>query len=274
VRTQVQRLHDYDENADQSFFHAWFRGKYAASIRPGKAGAEDQDFELIGSRFHNWFRDNHRNVFKLETSDDFYNFFKEQFPFYVKWYLKIWDAQVEFDQNIPHAFYVEHWGIAESLQYPLLLASINLKDDEKTIQKKIDFVSRYIETFTVRRAINTVSLDRPRSSTLCLTSLKQSETIAISLLGTNLSKDIVDIPEDWDGVEGFVCMARTEISSSTFFLAYPATLIVSLESLQPMRLIIIRTESNLKSNTFGPISSKNTEMNLSRKMNFKNGETQ
>jgi uncharacterized protein with ParB-like and HNH nuclease domain len=124
-KSEVQKLHEYDENADQSFFHAWFRGKYAVSIRPGKAGSEDQDFELIGSRFHNWFKDNHKTLFKLKTSDDFYDYFKNKFPFFVKWYLKIWDAQINFDSCMAHAYYINHWGIAESLQNPLLLASIN-----------------------------------------------------------------------------------------------------------------------------------------------------
>jgi len=118
-RDQIQLLHEYDENADLSFFQAWFRGKYAVSIRPGKAGSEDQDFELIGSRFHSWFKDNHKGLLKLSSSDDFYEFFKNQFPFFVKWYLKIWDAQDKYDLIMPHVTYVNNWGIADSLQNPL-----------------------------------------------------------------------------------------------------------------------------------------------------------
>ena len=101
-KTQIQKLHSYDETADQSFFLAWFRGKYAVSIRPGKAGSENKDFELIGSKFHSWFKDNHKKLFKLKTSDDIYQYFKVQFPFFVKWYLKSWDAQTEYEQNTPH----------------------------------------------------------------------------------------------------------------------------------------------------------------------------
>ncbi len=83
-KTEIQRLHSYDESAVQSFFQAWFRAKYAVSIRPGKAGSENKDFEIIGSQFHSWFKDNHKNLFKLKSSDDF----KNDFPFFVKWYLK------------------------------------------------------------------------------------------------------------------------------------------------------------------------------------------
>ena len=63
-KEQIIILHKYGETADLGFFQSWFRGKYAESIRPGKAGSEDKDFELIGSRFHNWFKDNHKKLFE------------------------------------------------------------------------------------------------------------------------------------------------------------------------------------------------------------------
>jgi len=75
-KNQIQKLHEFDENADQIFFHSWFRGKYAVTIRSGKADSIDQDFELIGSRFHNWFKENHKTIFKLKSSEDFYQFFQ------------------------------------------------------------------------------------------------------------------------------------------------------------------------------------------------------
>src|SRR5699024_8224076 len=131
-----------------------FRGKYAESIRPGKAGSENKDFEIIGTRFHNWFKDNHRSLFELRTSDDFYDFFKYQFPFFVKWYTKCKDAKATFDNDLRHLNYVNYWGIAESLQDPLLLSSIKPENNDALIKRKLDFVARFIETFTVRRAVN------------------------------------------------------------------------------------------------------------------------
>lgn len=153
-KTQIQKLHSYDETADLSFFPAWFRGKYAVTSRPGKAGSENKDFELIGSKFHSWFKDNHKELFKLKTSDDIYQYFKLQFPFFVKWYIKCRDAQTTYEQNTPHLHYIDSMPMAESLQDPLLLSSITIEDDEDTIQKKIDYTARYIETFTVRRSVN------------------------------------------------------------------------------------------------------------------------
>lgn len=202
-KNEIQKLHEYDENADQNFFQALFRGKYAESIRPGKAGSEDQDFELIGSRFHNWFKDNHKTLFKLETSDDFYHYFKNKFPFFVKWYLKIWDAQIDFNLNMPHVNYVNHWGIAESLQEPLLLASINFEDDNNIIQKKMDYVARYIETFTVRRAINYRKFGQTSIKYTMFNIIKLIRSNDLVTLGNNLIREIEDLSENWDGVLEF-----------------------------------------------------------------------
>ena len=202
-KNEIQKLHEYGETTDQSFFQAWFRGKYAVSIRPGKAGSEDKDFEIIGSRFHNWFKDNYKLLFKLKTSDDFYNYFKSQFPFFVKWYLIIWHAQTDFDSSMPHANYISQWGIAESLQNPLLLASINFEDDNNTIQKKIDFVSRYIETFTVRRAINYRKFGQTSIKYTMFNVIKRIRSNDTITLGTNLSNEIENIPENWNKVCNF-----------------------------------------------------------------------
>ena len=202
-KNEIQKLHAYGETTDQSFFQAWFRAKYAVSIRPGKAGAENQDYEIIGSRFHNWFKDNHKDLLKLEISDDFYEFFKTQFPFFVEWYLAAWEAQIEFDNTIPHIHYINEWGIAESLQEPLILAAINYEDNTDTIKKKIDFIARYIETFTVRRAVNYRKFGQTAIKYTMFNIIKLIRNNDVSTLGANLSHEIKAMPEEWDGVSCF-----------------------------------------------------------------------
>ena len=151
-KNEIQKLHEYGETADLDFFQAWFRGKYAESIRPGRADSEDQDFELIGSRFHNWFRDNHKSLFRLTTSDDFYGFFKNHFPFFVKCCIRAWAAQEGFDANMPHATYINYWGIADSLQNPLVLAPIDYGDDNATLREEDRFrIPLYRDVYSSKR---------------------------------------------------------------------------------------------------------------------------
>jgi len=202
-KVQMIKLHDFSKTADQSFFHAWFRGKYAVTIRPGRAGSENQDFELIGSRFHNWFKENHSKLFGLNSSDDFYEFFKKDFPFFVKWYLKTWQARSSFDSSLPHLSYIQSWGFAESLQEPILLASISINDDEDTIKTKLDAVARFIETFTVRRSVNYKKFGQTAIKYTMFNIIKLIRNNRVSELNSNIRKEIDEIPQKWDGVQNF-----------------------------------------------------------------------
>lgn len=202
-KIEIQKLHEYGESVDLAFFQAWFRGKYAESIRPGKAGSEDQDFELVGSRFHSWFKDNHEGLFNLISSDDIYNFFKNEFSFYVNNYLLICTAQTDFNPKMPHTLYIRHWGIAESLQNALLLAPINFGDNEETIQKKIDYVSRYIETYTVRRSVNYRKFGQASIKYTMFNIIKLIRGNDLATLATNLTSEVNKIDEKWDEISNF-----------------------------------------------------------------------
>lgn len=200
---EIQKLHFYDDNADQPFFQAWFRAKYAEDIRPGKAGAENKDFEIIGSQFHRWFKDNHKNLLKLRASDDFYNYFKKDFPFYVKLCMRIWDGQIKYNKSMPHVHYINYWGIAESLQDALLLASINIEDNEETINKKLDLTARYIETFTVRRAVNFKNFSHSSIKYTMFNIIKKIRNNSIDELASNLKNEVESIEQTWDGILDF-----------------------------------------------------------------------
>jgi len=202
-KREIQKLHQYGDTVDQSFFQAWFRGKYAESIRPGSKGSENKDFEIIGTRFHNWFKDNHSRLFKLDNTDDFYDFFKNQFPFFVKWYSKSKDAQNRYNDNLPHLNYINYWGIAESLQDPLLLSSINYSDNDEKIEKKLEFVARFIETYTIRRAVNFRKFGQTSIKYTMFTLIRQIRNNSIEELGENLSDRINEIDEKWSGIRDF-----------------------------------------------------------------------
>ena len=202
-KEQIKILHEYGETADLGFFQSWFRGKYAESIRPGKAGSENKDFELIGSRFHNWFKDNHKKLFNLKKSDDFDSFFKNEFPFYVKWYTKCLNSQSEFNKDLPHLHYINYWGIADSLQDPLLLSSIRFGDEEETIKRKLDFTARFIETFTVRRSINYKKFGQTSIKYTMFNLIKLIRNNDLDKLGQNLTKEASEIEQQWNAINDF-----------------------------------------------------------------------
>lgn len=202
-KQQIQKLHEYGESEDLSFFNAWFRSKYALTIRPGKVDSENQDFENIASRFHNWFKENYAVRFNLKSSDDFYSFFRIDFPFYVKQYLRIRDCYENYNKQTEFLHYIGYWGIADSLQDTLLLAPISTSDDENTILSKMNIVARYIETYTVKRSINYRKFSQ--------TSIKYTMFNIIKLIRNNnyedlynyLKSDLQNMPEKWAGISNF-----------------------------------------------------------------------
>ena len=151
---EIQQINEHDKDEDQKFFQSWLRGQYAVSIRPGKVGSANEDFEKVGTRFHTWVKDNHANRMGLKSPASFYDFVSIDFPFFVKQYRKVYAARWEIKEGLEHVYYAYRWGFATSLQDPLLLAPINKSDPENVINQKINMVARFIETFSVYRAAN------------------------------------------------------------------------------------------------------------------------
>lgn len=202
-KDKMFKLHQYDTTADINFFQAWFRGKYAVSMRQSRAGSENEDFELIGTRFHNWFKDNHEALFNLNTSDDFYYFFRNEFTFMVDWYMKIQDAMKAFNDQCPHLFYIGRWGIAPSLQESLLIAPLKSSDNESLVYAKLDTVARYIETYTVRRSVNyrKFSASSIRYTFFNLIKLVRNKNLVD--LKKTLLNDINTLPETFENIPKF-----------------------------------------------------------------------
>tara|TARA_R110001599_G_scaffold235453_1_gene434651 strand:- start:175 stop:2025 length:1851 start_codon:yes stop_codon:yes gene_type:complete len=202
-KQQLQKLHHFGENVDQTFFQSWFRGKYAKSIRPGKAGSENQDFELIGSRFHNWFKDNHAELFELHDSDDFYEFFKNEFPFFVSRYINNIKGMDSYSDTLRHLHYIKHWGIAESLQDPLLLSVINYGDSTEVTDKKTDLVARYIETFTTLRSVNFKKFGQTSIKYTMFNVMKAIRGSDLESLGSKITQEVNSIDLSWSAVQSF-----------------------------------------------------------------------
>ena len=152
-KDKVLSLKNIAKEEDLKFFMAWLRAKYAETIRPGRKGAANEDFEKIGTRFHSWVRDNDNKI-GLKNNADFYNFVSKDFEFFVKLYLKISDASYNVREKLDSIFFISERGLAASIYYPLLMAPVNIEDNDTTINKKLGLVSKFLEMFVVFRAVN------------------------------------------------------------------------------------------------------------------------
>lgn len=138
---------------DLSFFRAWFRSKYAESIKKGQSGEEMEDFEQIGSRFQNWFKNNQK-LMHLSKSDDYYNFVKGDFDFFSTLYMDIIDKQHTSDDEETEDFYITAcFPMADSLMMPLMMAPVMARDSQAEIEQKLRIVNHYADVFINRRSL-------------------------------------------------------------------------------------------------------------------------
>jgi hypothetical protein len=203
-KESVQRLHHHSKEEDQRFFQAWLRSQYADTIRQGRAGSSNEDFEKIGTRFHNWFRDNLEKI-KLEANapEGFDVLLNREMTFYLRAYLDILDAQMAEKAGWEQVFYHAQWGIADSLSMPLMLAPLKSTDSAEVTRQKINAVAGYLETFAVRRSINFRNFSASSIRYTMFTLVKELRGKNLQSLQSLLKAKLSEMPETFDGVAKF-----------------------------------------------------------------------
>ena len=200
----VQKLKQYEKDEDQRFFQSWLRAKYAETIRPGRAGSKNEDFEKIGTRFHAWVRDNlQRMNLDSKSSSDFEQFVSSDLDFFFKVYVKILDAESELTPGLEHIYYANRWGIASSLGYPMMLAPLKVDDPPDVVEKKLDLVARYIECFAVLRAVNFRKFASSSIRYTMYSLVKELRDLDLDALHALLASKIDQMDEKWTGMPNF-----------------------------------------------------------------------
>lgn len=203
-KESMKELHSYDKDEDQRFIQSWLRAKYADTIRQGKQGSQNEDFEKIGTRFHNWVRENLKKMNLNENSSETFSLFIDKdFDFYLKAYLIIMEGIRDLKDELEHLYYIDDWGIATSLSYPLLLSPLNLEDSTIIIKQKMNLVAKYIEAFVVRRAINYKKFASSSIRYTMYTLVKEIRGKSLEELETILSTKLSTMQEKWDGIDSF-----------------------------------------------------------------------
>lgn len=94
-------------------------------------------------------------------------------------------------------------GIANSLSYPLLLASLKTTDNSDTVLEKIDLVARYIEAFVVRRSVNFRKFASSSIRYTMYTLVKEIRRTEVYELKAILKRKLDEMEEPWIGVQNF-----------------------------------------------------------------------
>ncbi len=193
-----------DKDEDQRFIQAWLRAKYAETIRQSKAGSSNEDFEKIGTRFHNWVRDNlpKIGINKLSQSD-FDDFINRDFKYFSSAYMRIHQAEATLVAGLESVYYIHQWGIATSLSYPLMLAPVKVTDTLEISNAKMNLVAKYIDIFCVRRSVNfrTYSASSIRYTMYNL--VKEIRDMSLEELTVTFNTKLNEMTEVWDRMSIF-----------------------------------------------------------------------
>lgn len=150
-RKRVTYLADAEKNADAEFVKAWLRGNYALTQRERRANATPGDFDVIGTAFHKWVRDN-QDAIGLKSEADYRRFVEVEFFELSGRYLELLHASEEPQSGLEAVFFNARTGF--TLQIPVILAAITPDDDDATFMRKAALVAGALDIYVVRRMVN------------------------------------------------------------------------------------------------------------------------
>lgn len=140
-----------DSERDGTFVKAWLRAKYAESTRDRRAGAIDRDWELIGSGFHRWVRENQLRI-GVGDSNRNLNLIANEMPFFARAYRLILEASRSYTRGLEPVFYNSHNDF--TWQSTVLMAPLNVGDDDAIVRRKIAATAKYLDIWIMRRTVN------------------------------------------------------------------------------------------------------------------------
>lgn len=143
-----------EEDADS--IKAWLRSQHARKIRERKRDAKPEDFDLVGTEFHRWIRDQ-EELLGLSKSADFARFIQRDFKFYTGQYLRARKAGGGLTAGLEAIHFNAQHNF--TLQYPVLLAPLLPDDSEADILRKLRVVSTFIDILITRRIWNWRAID-------------------------------------------------------------------------------------------------------------------
>lgn len=155
-KKHLSELNALGKEEDADAIKSWLRSQYAETIRERKRGASPLDFDLIGTEFHRWTRDNEERL-KLKTGASFARFIERDFSFYARQYLELRQAAEAIVPGLECVYYNGQNDF--TLQYAMLLAPLRIDDSEPEIRRKLRVVATYVDILIARRIWNFKAID-------------------------------------------------------------------------------------------------------------------
>ena len=154
---QIKSASSYDSSGvvnteDVEFISTWLRAKYAQTLREGKRGANDEDFELLGEKFHTWVRSNAKAKMGLSKSVDYKNLVMTEMTRVTELYLKLKEYGSTLTPGYEEVFYNANRDL--NYQISMIISAVCNDDSEEDIKRKIQMVSKFVDDFASIRIFN------------------------------------------------------------------------------------------------------------------------
>jgi len=155
-RERVRECQEWGKEEDADAIKTWLRSQFAQKIRERKRDAKPEDFDLIGTEFHRWIREQEKTLGLLRSAD-FARFIEKDFKFYTGQYLRTREAGAILVQGLEAVHFNAQQNF--TLQYSALLAPLLPDDSETEILRKFRVVSAFIDILITRRIWNWRNID-------------------------------------------------------------------------------------------------------------------
>jgi uncharacterized protein with ParB-like and HNH nuclease domain len=187
-----------EEDAD--FIKNWLRGQYAETIREKKKDAEKEDFDLIGTEFHKWVRENAKTL-DLRKPEDYERFILKELKLFADTYIRLKQYSSTFDAEYEYVFYNANRNF--TLQYQMILGAIDPNDTQEIINKKIKAVSCFIDQYISIRVFNFKKVDYSGIKNAMFITTKALRRCPLNELPDRLKKQLDATELSLDGINRF-----------------------------------------------------------------------
>jgi len=190
-KARVTALMELGKDEEADGIKSWLRSQYAESIRERKRNAAPKDFDLIGTEFHRWVRD-HEKLIGLAKSGDFLGFIERDLVFYSKWYEELRRAAIAPAAGLECVYYNNEHNF--TLQYPVLLAPVQISDSREVALRKIRVTATYLDILINRRIWNYKAIDYSTMQYAMFVVMKDIRGKSVEDLLEMLTKRLADEP--------------------------------------------------------------------------------
>ena len=197
---EIKNINPDSKEEDADFIKTWLRAQYAETIRDTKRGAVPEDFDLIGTEFHKWVRENAKQM-KLEKSKDYESFILKEFNLFADLYISLKNYSAEYNAEYSFVFFNADRNF--TLQYQLLLAAVDRDDSQDVIKKKIVIVAAFIDQYITRRVVNYKAVDYSTIKNAIFNLTKKVRKLDINTLVLTLQDELNNMDFPLDGMDRF-----------------------------------------------------------------------